>query len=79
VHVVAFGGRSPLIRLRQLLALASGLARFDPDVTVEAARRVRIEGDAATPVHVDGEMIGRLPLDIGIHPDRLPVICPGPD
>jgi len=68
---VLFG---PLVRLRQLAALACGLIRFDPDVRVEAADWVRVEGGANTPVQVDGEMLCALPVEISLHPQRLQLI-----
>jgi diacylglycerol kinase (ATP) len=73
-HVLRFAGRGAFVRMRQLSALACGLVRFDPDVTVEAAEWVRIRGDADTPVQVDGEMLGTLPVEISLHPHRLQLI-----
>jgi diacylglycerol kinase (ATP) len=75
-HVLRFRGRGPLVRLRQLSALACGLIRFDPDVSIEVAERVRVEGDADTPVQVDGEMLGALPVEISLHSQRLQLIVP---
>jgi diacylglycerol kinase (ATP) len=75
-HVVRFGGHGPLVRLRQLSALACGLIRYDPDVTIEAAAWVRVEGEESTPIQVDGEMLGALPVDISLHTERLPLIFP---
>jgi diacylglycerol kinase (ATP) len=75
-HVLRFVGRGPLIRLRQLAALAGGLIRFDPDVSVEGADWVRVEAGPNTPVQVDGEMLGALPLEIRIHPQSLQLILP---
>ena len=74
--VLRFMGRSPLVRLRQLAALAGGLIGFDPDVHIEAADWVRVEGAADTPVQVDGEMLGALPVEIDLHPHRLNLILP---
>jgi diacylglycerol kinase family enzyme len=62
--------------LRQLAALACGLVRFDPDVQIEVANWVRVEGGADTPVQVDGEMLGALPVEISLHPQRLQLILP---
>jgi diacylglycerol kinase (ATP) len=75
-HVVRFGGRGPLVRLRQMSALACGLIRYDPDVTIEVAEWVRVDGDAATPIQVDGETLGGLPVEITLHPQRLRLISP---
>jgi len=75
-HVARFGGHGPLVRLRQLSALACGLIRYDPDVTIEAAAWVRIEGEEPTPIQVDGEILGALPVDISLHTERLSLIFP---
>jgi diacylglycerol kinase (ATP) len=75
-HVVRFGGHGPLTRMRQLSALACGLIRFDPDVAIEAADWVRVEGDESIPIQVDGEMLCKLPVDISLHTERLPLIFP---
>ena len=75
-QVLRFGGRGPLVRLRQLAALASGLIPFDPGVSVEIADWVRVEGDPDTPVQVDGEMLGALPIEIRSHPQPLQLILP---
>jgi YegS/Rv2252/BmrU family lipid kinase len=77
-HVLRFGGRGPLVRLRQLAALACGLIRFDPNVSIEEADWVRVEGDPNIPVQVDGEMLGTLPVEISLHPKRLHLFLPLP-
>jgi len=76
LHVLRMRGNGPLTRARQLSALALGHLAHDPGVTVEITDRVRLEGDSTIPVEIDGEALGELPLDIGIHPDRLMVIFP---
>lgn len=75
-HVLRFMGRGPLVRLRQLAALAGGLIGFDPAVSVEVCDWVRIEGYPDTTVQVDGEMLGALPVEIHPHPQRLQLILP---
>jgi diacylglycerol kinase family enzyme len=78
LHVARFGGRGAFVRLRQLLLLRCGLARHDPDIAVEAATFVRIEGAAATPIDADGELFDdALPIEIDLHPERVRVIMPG--
>lgn len=76
LHVIRVEGTGPLTRARQLSALALGHLGDDPAVTVEVTDRVRLEGDSTIPVAIDGEALGELPLDIGIHPERLAVIFP---
>jgi hypothetical protein len=66
------------VRLRQLAALACGLIRFDPNVSIEEADWVRVEGDANIPVQVDGEMLGTLPVEISLHRKRLHLLLPLP-
>ena len=75
-YVVRFGGHGPLVRLRQLSALACGLIRHDPAVTIEAAEWVRVESDKLVPVQVDGEILGALPVEITVHPQQLKLIFP---
>ncbi len=73
-HVVRFSGSGPLMRIRQLATLATGLVSYDPGITVELARWVTIEGSAAIPVQIDGELLGELPLKIALHPKSLNLI-----
>jgi diacylglycerol kinase (ATP) len=75
-YVLRIEGTGPLIRVRQLSALAIGWLRYDPGVRLERADRVRIEGDRAAPVQIDGEMLGELPLEICFHPEQLRIIWP---
>ena len=77
-YVVRFAGTGPLTRFRQLAALATGLASYDPAITVELARWVTIEGGAAIPVQIDGELLGQLPLEIVLHPKPLNLIFSTP-
>ena len=76
LYVVCMKGSGPLNRVRQLAALALGVLNYDPSVRVEPATWVRIDGDRAMPVQIDGELLGALPLEIGLHPDQLKVIFP---
>ena len=71
--VVLFrGGRRA--RLRQLAALFTGLLPHDPGVSILHARHIRITGPADTPVQMDGESIGHLPLSLTTGEDRLRLI-----
>lgn len=75
-HVIRFSGLSPLDRVRQLSALALGLVGRGSGITIELAEWVRVEGDADTPVQVDGEILGKLPVEIKLHPERLNILVP---
>jgi len=75
-QVLRMGGIGPLSRFRQLAALAIGGLRYDPQVSIEPANWVRIEGDPNTPVQIDGEVLGELPLEIGLHAEQLRIIMP---
>ncbi len=77
-HVIRISGNNPGTRMRQLVALALSRLRHDSSVRIEVTDRVRIDGDRTTPVQIDGEALGELPLDISIHPQRLAVIFPAP-
>ena len=75
-YVLRMKGSGPLNRVRQLAALAVGVLNHDPAVRVEPATRATIDGDRAVPVQIDGELLGELPLEIDLHPERLKVIFP---
>lgn len=75
-YVLRIVGSGPLNRIRQLSALALGLLRYDPGVCLESANWVRIDGAPAVPVQIDGEVLGALPLEIGLHPKHLRLIFP---
>jgi diacylglycerol kinase family enzyme len=76
LYLLRMKGHGRLTRLRQLSALAIGCLRYDPGVSLEPANWIRIEGDGRTPVQIDGEALGELPLEIGLHPKQLRIILP---
>ena len=77
LYVLGMSGSGPLSRARQLSVLAIGYLRHDPGVSVECVDSVKIDGDQSIPVQIDGEvLIGKLPLEISIHPKRLRLIWP---
>jgi len=75
-YVLQMKGSGPLNRIRQLAGLAVGFLKYDPGARLEPATWVRIDGDRDVPIQIDGEVLGQLPLEIGLHPERLRVICP---
>ncbi len=77
-HVVRFRGSGFLIRMRQLASIALGAINHDPTIEIEAATWARIEGDRTVPVQIDGEPLGVLPLELGLHPKLLRIIVEEP-
>ena len=74
--VIRFEGAGRIRRLRHLAALVTGLLQYDPLVTIEGAHSVTITGDPQCGVQIDGQFKGTLPLEIGLHPERLGVVMP---
>jgi diacylglycerol kinase (ATP) len=69
------GNISRRTALRQLPNLYRGTHVRHPAVSLHRARRIRIDGDPDTLVHLDGESFGRLPLDVQVVPRALRVAC----
>jgi diacylglycerol kinase (ATP) len=67
------GDISRLTALQQLPRLYPGRHVDHPAVELRRARRVTIEGDPGTRVHLDGEPFGTLPLTVEIRPAALRV------
>jgi YegS/Rv2252/BmrU family lipid kinase len=76
LHVCLFKSSGRLSILRYGLALLLGTLHRRHDIEIVTATRVRVEGDAGSPVHGDGDIIARLPLDIGMDPGGIEVIVP---
>jgi YegS/Rv2252/BmrU family lipid kinase len=75
-HVLRMAGSGPLSRMIQLSALAVGQLRHGRGASVERTSWVRIHGDQGTPVQIDGEVLGTLPLEIKRHTGQLRVVFP---
>ena len=67
------GDLSRLTALREIPGLYRGRHVRLPFVTMRRAQRIRIEGDSATLVHLDGEPFGGLPLTVEVLPGALQV------
>lgn len=63
--------------LAQLANLYRGTHVAHPKVRLARGRRLLLEGDAATRVHLDGEPFGTLPLSVEVAPGRLRVAVQG--
>lgn len=62
--------------LRYILAVMLGVQHRLGDIEIVPVRRVSIEGQAADPVQGDGDIVTRLPADIGIDEDGLDLVFP---
>lgn len=62
--------------LRYGAALVTGRLSRLADVTIISARSLRIEGEAGAPVQGDGDIIARLPVEIGVAPECLDLVYP---
>ena len=65
-HVMRYGAALLLGRVGQL-----------SDVTVEVGTTVRIEGSEQSPVQGDGDIVARLPVEIGMAEREIDLIVPG--
>lgn len=70
------GDISRLGAIGQLPNLYRGRHTAHPAVEMRRARRIEIDGDPETLVHLDGEPFGRLPLRVEVQPGRLTVAVP---
>lgn len=70
------GDISRLEALRQLPNLYRGRHTDHPAVEMRRARSLRVEGDGATLVHLDGEPFGTLPIEVEMRPGALAVALP---
>jgi len=76
IDVCIVGDISRLTALRQLPNLYRGTHVRHPAVSMYAGARLRIEGAAATRIHLDGEPFGGLPLEVDLHPGALRIAAP---
>ncbi len=66
LDVCVVGDVSRLTAIRQLPNLYRGTHVRHPSVSTGRGRRVTIEGEPGTPVHLDGEPFGTLPLAVSV-------------
>jgi diacylglycerol kinase (ATP) len=80
LHVCLFKSSGRLSIVRYGLALLLGSLHRRRDIEIVPATRVRIagdiEGETGDPVHGDGDIIARLPLEIAMDPSGIEVIVP---
>lgn len=71
-----FKSRGRLSVVRYSLALLLGSLHRRHDIEIVLATRIGIKGHRGDPVHGDGDIIGRLPLQIGMDPMGIEIIAP---
>lgn len=73
LDVCVVGDISRMAALRELRNLYRGTHVRNPAVSMHTARRIRVEADTATPIHLDGEPFGQLPLVVRLEAEALRV------
>jgi diacylglycerol kinase family enzyme len=76
LQAILFKSRSRAVRMRQLLALASGLLARDPSVETISCRRVSITSRRPLPVEIDGDPFQSTPLTIEAGGPKARLIVP---
>ena len=73
LDVCLVGDLSRLAALRELPGIYQAKHLRNPMVQIVRARRLRIEGDGATRVHLDGEPFGNVPVEVTLLPGAVRV------
>ncbi len=76
LDILVLEGRQRLGLARFLLKAWLGKPESGPGIHRFRSRTLRIEGNAGVFVQADGELAGRLPLDIGIRDKSFPLVIP---
>jgi diacylglycerol kinase family enzyme len=79
LDVCLVGDLSRLAALRELPGIYQAKHLRNPKVEIVHARTVRIEGDATTRVHLDGEPFGTVPVEITVLPGAVSVAVAPPE
>lgn len=70
------GNLGPVETLANLLSVYRGGHLSHPKCSYRQVQRVIVEGDPAVMVHADGELIGRLPIEVHVVPGALRLLRP---
>ncbi|MFQ6018600.1 MAG: diacylglycerol/lipid kinase family protein [Kiloniellaceae bacterium] len=76
LHVCIFGRGGRWAALRYGLAMEMRRLDAAPGYRIVPGRVVAIEGPAGDPLQADGDIVGRLPVEIEIVPDALRLVTP---
>ena len=77
LDVCLVGDLSRLAALHELPGIYQAKHLRNPKVEIVKARTIRIEGDGATRVHLDGEPFGNVPVEITVRPGAVSVAVAG--
>jgi YegS/Rv2252/BmrU family lipid kinase len=75
LDVVIFPRHGVAAVARYLARIAGGTLDVDPEVIYARARRVHVEAHGHHAVHLDGEYVGRTPLEFKVVPQALKVVA----
>jgi diacylglycerol kinase (ATP) len=78
LDVCLVGDLSRLAALRELPGIYQAKHLKNPKVEIVRASSLRIEGDATTRVHLDGEPFGTAPVEIGLRPAAISIAVAEP-
>ena len=76
LSIVRFGRWGRWAALRYMVALGCGFLHRLPDVGIDTASAARFTGPAGSPVQIDGDVLGRLPVTLRIAGRRLRLVYP---
>jgi diacylglycerol kinase (ATP) len=79
LDVCLVGDLSRLAALRELPGIYQAKHLRNPKVEIVNARSLRIDGDTATRVHLDGEPFGSVPVDVTLLPGAVSVAVAAAD
>ena len=76
LDICVFQGYSGLVAYFYFASIMLGLHTRNPEITYHQGRRVTLETSRPLPVHADGDIIGKTPVEIEVVPACLRVIVP---
>lgn len=76
LDVIVFKGRSWVKGLNYFARIQAGKHLHHPDITRVKAQRIRITSDQRVHYQIDGDYVGRLPIEITTHPQAIELLVP---
>lgn len=78
LDLIVFKGRTRMTGLKYLAGIHAGTHLRHPDTTRVKAKRIRITSDQRVHYQIDGDYVGRLPIEITIRPKAIDFLIPPP-